>query len=77
MDGVCLGVIVRETSAFAAYGVAADGKTYFFKSPREDGGDVRIFERIGDGDYQLRSELMSSEQPRFLPGGKIKVPAAK
>jgi hypothetical protein len=55
----CLGVIARDLSfGCARFGVGANGHAYLVASYGPEGRcPVRIFERIGDGDYKLRARM--------------------
>ena len=55
----CTGVITRDGMENARFGVGANGKTYLATATRWafDLGTVNIFERIGDGEYKLRSSI--------------------
>ncbi|MEI9896048.1 MAG: hypothetical protein WDN28_19805 [Chthoniobacter sp.] len=55
----CLGVINRD-SAFgcARFGLGENGHVYLVTSEGDRGAcPVRIFERLGDGDYKLRGKI--------------------
>jgi hypothetical protein len=53
----CLGVVTREPVVVARYGVGENGHAYLVTSPRMLTADMRIFERVGDGDYKLRARI--------------------
>ena len=53
----CLGVITRDGMENSRFGTGANGRLYLAVASKWtfESGPVRIFERIGDGDYKLRA----------------------
>jgi hypothetical protein len=54
----CLGVVMRDGGPDARYAVGENGSAYLAVS---DERQIDILERIGDGDYKLRSRLYAPE----------------
>lgn len=54
----CLGVVTRENIGCARFGVGENGHVYLVTSEDPFGNHpIRIFERVGDGDYKLRTRI--------------------
>jgi hypothetical protein len=51
----CLGVIIREPIDTARFGVGENGRAYLVAGMAS--GSLRIFERMGEGDYRLRTQV--------------------
>ncbi len=56
----CLGVVTRDPVMQARYGVGENGNAYLVTS--NAGSAVRIFERVGEGDYRLRSGIFAADE---------------
>jgi hypothetical protein len=54
----CLGVVTRDPVMQARYGVGENGNAYLVTS---NANAVRIFERVADGDYRLRSRIFAAD----------------
>ncbi len=55
----CLGVITRDGMEVSRFGIGSNGKLYLATATRWafELGCVEIFERLGDGDYKLRTAI--------------------
>ncbi len=55
----CLGVITQDGMENSRFGVGTNGRVYLAVAGNWQGntGPLRIFERVGDGDYRLRTEI--------------------
>ena len=55
----CLGVITRDGMEVSRFGIGSNGKLYLAMATRWafELGCVEIFERLGDGDYKLRTAI--------------------
>ena len=55
----CLGVITRDGMEVSRFGIGSNGKLYLAAATRWafELGCVEIFERLGDGDYKLRTAI--------------------
>jgi outer membrane protein assembly factor BamB len=58
----CLGTVTRDGMGASRFGSGPGGRLYLATTPGflADGAPVRIYERLGDGDYRLRSEISRS-----------------
>ncbi|EDY17714.1 hypothetical protein CfE428DRAFT_4753 [Chthoniobacter flavus Ellin428] len=64
----CLGVVTREPARAARYGVGKNGHAYLIVSAAEK-TSLDIYERIGEGDYKLRTRFFQateSDSPAFV-----------
>jgi hypothetical protein len=60
--GTCTGVFEHRTAGFARFCTPANGRLYLATSqPMHDAANYRIFERVGEGDYRLRTEIVADE----------------
>ena len=62
----CLGTFDRRIHGFACFRPAVNGRLYLVTTTAEEfrpGGSIRIFERLGDGQFKLHAE--------FRPGPKL------
>ena len=55
----CLGVVTREPVESARFGVGENGRAYLVVD--EARGVLSIFERVGDGDFRLRTQIHSAD----------------
>ena len=54
-EAACLGVVTRDPVKVARYGVGENGHAYLVIA--DAASPAKIFERLGDGDYKLRSRF--------------------
>jgi hypothetical protein len=54
-EAKCLGIVTREQIKSARFGVGENGRAYLVLE--EVGGVLSIFERVGEGDYRLRTQI--------------------
>ncbi|HWE04658.1 MAG TPA: hypothetical protein VG326_19790 [Tepidisphaeraceae bacterium] len=68
---VCVGTFDREYHDFAAFREGSNGKLYLFAHSGDHGmGSLKIFERLGDANYVVRTELRNEgTEPEFRSGG--------
>jgi hypothetical protein len=59
-DGRCLGVITRDGMDVARFCASPDGRIFLAVIHARAAGAVSIYERLGDGDYRLRSQIAPS-----------------
>ena len=58
---ICLGVITTKKMGEARFGIGNNGRQYLAVSAWRS-GDVSIFERIGDGNYKLRTVIYEPQK---------------
>ncbi len=62
----CLGVVTRDGVGAARFGSGPDGRLYLAVTPGflGDGAPVRIFERLGDGVWKLRTKISRDDHTK-------------
>jgi hypothetical protein len=61
-QATCLGVVTREPVDTARYGVGENGHAYLITARAENGPDLNVYERLGDGRYSLRARIFSADK---------------